>query len=127
MLAILDQDIVVSHHDDDNRFNQTTPDVEWLRAIGAEQQPPIVISGDSGILRKPVEVNTLRELGLTFFVMTERFEEMSAYDQAWKFFKIWPDVRRECKRLHEPSVFKVMAGKSQKVEFYRLTKNLPHK
>lgn len=118
----------VVHHDNDERFHSKTTDVEWMQAIGGDQPKPIVISGDGKILKRPDEVNTLREQRLTFFLLGEDFEEMPARVQAWKFLKSWESIVDICeKKIREPSIYRVRAGTSQKVEFERHTKELPRK
>lgn len=117
----------IVHHDADSRFNELTEDVQWMRAIGSDSPKPIVLSGDGRILKKSGEVNTLRELGWTFFLFGEDFEQMQYHLQAWKFMKAWPEVLRECRKVRQASVFKVCTGSSQKIEFLNFTKDLPQK
>jgi hypothetical protein len=117
----------ITHHDKDPRFHKTTADTEWLRVIGADDPKPIVVSGDGKILRRPAEINVLREQGLTFFLLGEEFEEMPARQQAWKFLKSWAAIIEICESLRHPSVFKVRTGSSQKVELHTLTRDLPKK
>ena len=127
IVSALERSHKITHHDDDRRFGPTTEDTEWLRVIGGDNPKPIVISGDGRILKKPVEVNALREQGLTFFLLAEGFQGMSARIQAWRFLKSWVNIIDECEKLRQPSVFRVRTGSSQKVELEVLTKDLRRK
>lgn len=83
------------HHD--SRFENDTPDVEWLAALAADDEPWIVISGDGRILRNKVERQALREAGLTFFCMGSSWSHMRIHEYAWKFIKVWPEIVRNAK------------------------------
>ncbi|MCY2965070.1 MAG: hypothetical protein NT069_15785 [Planctomycetota bacterium] len=124
-LSHLALDHLIEHHDD--RFEQSTPDIHWLAEIGADQPKPIVISGDGKILRRPVEINALREQKLTFFVMRDGFMNFAIHEQPWRFLRVWPEILKAVKKLREPTVFEVFAGTAFKVEAYRLTRELPEK
>lgn len=111
-----------THHDEDARFTQKTPDTEWISAISCDSVRPIVVSGDAKILKRPDEVAELQKSKLTFFVIADHWASLGIYDMAWKFLKVWPDILKEA-AVREPTVYKVRCGKSQKVEKFCLTKD----
>jgi hypothetical protein len=67
MVAAYETEHTIRHLDDDARFADSTPDMEWMRTIAADTPPWIVISADFGILRNKAERAVLPESGLTFF------------------------------------------------------------
>ena len=83
MVDAYEVDHTARHHDRDDRFNERTPDAEWLSVL-AEDDPPWVISGDSRILRNRVERQALREANLTFFCMSRQWGRMPIAEYAWK-------------------------------------------
>jgi hypothetical protein len=106
---------MVRHHDDDPRFNENTKDPEWLKAIGDDNLNWIVISGDSKILKKPLERQALSAANLTFFVMEGKsWLHTKLPEYVWKFFKTWPDIKDNAK-IAVPSIFVVGGGKSLKI------------
>jgi hypothetical protein len=128
MVSVLETKFhVIEHHDDCSQFDTKTTDIEWLRVIGKKNPKPIVLSGDGRILRRRAEAAALREQGLTFFVLGEEFENMPARLQAWKFLKSWVEIIKVCESLQDASIYEVRTGSSQKVELYRLTRELPVK
>jgi PIN like domain len=88
---------MIIHHDDDGRFGPTTPDIDWIGALAADDPVWIVLSGDGRILRNRAEWAALQEARLTFFCMTKAWTHMSFHEYAWKFLKIWPDVVERAK------------------------------
>ena len=113
----------VVHHDDDGRFDENTKDVEWISSLSRDKIAPIVVSGDTKILKKQDEVAALRESGLTVLCLVSQWPELAIDEMVWKFFKVWPAMRKKS-RVKEPTVFKVSAGKSLKVEPLGPTKDL---
>ncbi len=79
---------IVEHHDE--RFHETTKDVEWLAELGKDEPKPIVISGDAAILRNKAEKAVLREADLTFFCLERGWTQRPFDEQAWMFLKVWP-------------------------------------
>ena len=66
MLGNYDRAHTVIYHDD--RFEKTTPDIQWLKEIVTWDPVPVVVSGDGRILQNPAELQVLRGLPLTFFL-----------------------------------------------------------
>lgn len=105
----------VRHHDDDARFKEDTPDTEWVAKLGDDNRGWIVISGDTKILRNPLERNALAAANLTFFVMGGKsWLNTKLPDYVWKFFKVWPDVKENAK-VAIPSIFEISGGKGLKI------------
>lgn len=116
MVQEYDPDHTARHLDDDDRFVPTTPDVEWLSALGAEEIPWIIISGDSRILRNKAERQVLREANLTFFCMSRQWSKMAIAEYAWKFIKVWPEIVRNARDSTSlPKIFEVSGGSSLKI------------
>lgn len=126
MLACLEPKLTISHHDDDQRFDQATKDIEWIPAIGNDKPSWIVLSFDNRILTKPEELTELRKANLTFFCFDKHWSSMGIYEQAWKLIKVWPDIREKSQTL-QPTTFKVSAGQSLKIETLGLTVKLNSK
>ncbi len=111
------------HHDEDSRFTQHTADTEWIAAIAKDRVKPIVIAGDGKILRRPIEVEALREANLTFFYLSDHWPQLGLSEMAWKVFKVWPEIIKHA-AVADPTVFEICAGKSLKIEEYRKTSQL---
>jgi hypothetical protein len=112
MAAVLEHGIhTVRYHDDDPRFKEDTKDPEWIRVIGEDGLNWIVISGDSKILKNPIERQALSTANLTFFVMGGKaWLNTSINEYVWRFFKVWPDIKNNAK-IAIPSIFEVGGGK----------------
>jgi hypothetical protein len=115
MIDVYETEHQVRHHDDDNRFNPTTRDTQWIKVLGADDPPWVVISGDGHIFRNKVEVAALNEAKLTFFCMSKVWTHMKIYEYAWKFLKLWPQII-ESAQVASPRIFEVSGSK---VEIYQ--------
>jgi len=105
----------VRHHDDDSRFGPNTTDVEWIKVLGADDPPWVVISGDGRILRNKAEAAVLKEAKLTFFCMSRVWTHMKIHEYVWKFLKLWPDIVENA-QVAASRIFEVSGSK---VEIYR--------
>jgi hypothetical protein len=99
------------HLDRDSRFTNTTPDVEWMRALATDGEPRwVVLCGDGRILTRPAERQALQEVNLTFFCMARGWINIPLAEQAWKLLKVWPNIT-EAARLSDsagrPTLFEV--------------------
>ena len=112
----------IVHHDEDGRFTQTTPDREWIQALSRDPVRPIVVSGDCKMLKRPDEVSELRNSSMTYFCLADHWPDLPVHEMTWKFFKVWPEIVSQA-AVTQPTVYMVKAGKSLKVERYRLTKD----
>ena len=116
MINAFDQYHTIMAYNDDDRFTETTPDVEWIKVLESDGDPPwIIISGDGRILKNPTELLALRESQLSFFCLTKQWMVMKIHDQAWRFLKVWPDIVENAKGSN-PKIFEVSAGSGLKVE-----------
>lgn len=103
-------------HDHDGRFNERTPDTEWMSALGKDDPPWIVVSADGCILTKKAERQVLREANLTFFCMSRQWGKMKIPEYAWKFIKVWPDIVSAAKTsVTIPRIFEVSGGHGLKI------------
>lgn len=117
MVRAVDGDnFVIVHHDEDQRFTKTTPDTEWMKALGQDGPPPwVVISGDGRILKNKTERQVLAAANLQFFCLDKPWPNTSIYEYAWKFMKVWPRIV-EMAQQGKGSVFKVSAGAALKID-----------
>jgi hypothetical protein len=115
MVDALEREHTARFHDDDPRFTPTTTDIEWIRALGSDDPPWVIISGDGMILKNKAELAALKEAKLTFFCLSKQWRHMKIYEQAWKFIKVWPDIVENAKGS-TPRIFEVSGGAGLKVE-----------
>lgn len=113
----------LDHHDDDPRFTPNTRDTDWIRIISSDAIQPVVITGDEKILKRADEVKAIQESGLTFFILTDHWAKFDAYEQSWRFLKVWPEIAATAV-TREPTVFMVNGGKSLRVEKHSRTKDI---
>ena len=114
VIAAFDEVKTVRFVDDDERFERTTPDVEWIRMLAADL-PWAVVSMDAKVLTRPHEINALRGSGVKFVLLGKGWMRMPPHQQAWRLLKTWPNVV-EAVRNVRADLFEVSAGGSHKVE-----------
>jgi len=123
IIEIYDTAHSIRHHDDDPRFNETTTDVDWMRALALDSPTWIVVSGDLGILRNRAERAVLREANLSFFSLTKQWtKNMPFHEMAWRFLRIWPEIVKNS-HPESPRIFEISAGKGTKVTLIGRTKD----
>jgi hypothetical protein len=110
MLDAYDRDHTVRHLDDDRRFGPTTPDVEWITAIAAEDPKPALVTADLRVRRNPPERQALRDSGLTIFFFRAGFHDLNLHQQAVKLLTIWPEIVKQATRAAEPTAFEITAA-----------------
>ena len=111
MMDIYDREHTVSHHDDDDRFNPRTTDLEWIDALAKDEPPWVVMSADGRILKNRVERAALSEAKLTFFCMTKTWASgMDINEYTWRFIKIWPQIVEKAKSP-TPRIYEVAQAK----------------
>lgn len=106
----------------DDRFEKTTPDTDWLKAIATWDPVPVVVSGDGRILRNPAELQVLRGLSMTVFLFAGGWFDLKWSEFAWKAIKVWPEIVSAAATAR-PSIYRVPVS-ATKVEFQSLTKDL---
>ncbi len=70
--------IAVEHHDD--RFERTTPDVDWIGALGREGDW-VVVTQDR-LTRDPPERQALKSTGLLVFILSKGWSHAVYWDKA---------------------------------------------
>jgi PIN like domain len=113
--AIDEKKYQIVHHDEDERFHETTPDVEWMQVISRDDPAWIIISGDGRILKNKVEKQVLTETGLLFFCLDSAWQMARIYDCGWKFLKIWPTIVETAKKP-KSKIYRIHGGSSLKIE-----------
>jgi hypothetical protein len=61
MVDALEREHTGRSYDDDDRFTDTTPDVDWIKALAADDPPWVIVSGDGRILKNKAELSALKE------------------------------------------------------------------
>jgi PIN like domain len=115
MVDVLEREHTARSYYDDDRFTDTTPDIEWIKVLSLDDPPWIIISGDGNILKNKTELSALREAKLTFFCLSKQWMHMKIYEQAWKFIKVWPDIIENAKGT-TPRIYEVSGGAGLKIE-----------
>ncbi|MBL8793245.1 MAG: hypothetical protein JNM56_05020 [Planctomycetia bacterium] len=114
MVNAYENEHTARHHDEDNRFTITTPDVEWMAALASDVPPWLIISGDGRILKNKVECAILRSTGLVFFCLAKGWMSMKFPDYAWRFIKAWPAIVEHATHS-KARVFEIGAGSGLKI------------
>jgi hypothetical protein len=57
MVDALERERAARPYYDDDRFGETTPDVEWLKTLADDDPRWVIISGDGRILKNKGELN----------------------------------------------------------------------
>ncbi|WP_406698853.1 hypothetical protein V5E97_08205 [Singulisphaera sp. Ch08] len=116
MVDVFDRQHSVLSYYDDGRFTPTTPDVEWIKVLAADDPTWVVVSGDGRILKNKTELSALKEAKLTFFCLSNQWMHMNFQkEQAWKFIKVWPDVVENAKGT-TPRIYEISGGAGLKIE-----------
>lgn len=113
---------IVTH---DEWFPEGTKDPKWIADVSGRDPKPFVVGGDGAILRRPAEAIALRESGLTYFILVDRFANLGIYQQASTFFKAWSEVLKEAGAIRTPSIFEITVN--GKVEMKFATAEIPVK
>ncbi len=115
MVDVFDNQNTIRAYNDDDRFDETTADVEWIRVLSADNPAWIIISGDGRILKNKIELAALKESKLSFFCLAKQWMGMKIHDQAWRFVKVWPDIVENAKGESQ-KIFEVSCGQGLKIE-----------
>jgi len=115
MVDVLEREHAVRSYYDDDRFDDTTPDVEWIKVLADDDPAWIIVSGDGRILKNKTELSALKEARLTFFCLSRQWMHMKIYEQAWKFIKVWPEIVENAKGS-TPRIYEISGGAGLKVE-----------
>lgn len=122
-LAVLEEGTrSIYYHDE--FFDKDTPDTVWIGEVGKWSPKPIVVSGDTHILKNPDEMRALVAEDLTYVCLAPGWTNTPIPDYPWMFFKAWINILKEAEHCRIPTVFQVAKGASFKVEERCLTRNL---
>lgn len=101
-----------------NKYGNSTRDVEYLTVLGSDSIPWIVLSGDCDIVDTAHERAALVNSGLTFFAFDDHWGRATAYEQAVKLVKIWTDIVRYA-AAPECGIYRVNMGRKLGIEVIR--------
>lgn len=118
MVRAIDKVTTVQHHDEDERFNPKTPDIEWMKVLCDDGDPLwIVLSGDGHILRNRAERKVLDEVRLPYCCLSDNFMNFGIYDQAWRLIRVWPEIVKTANQKNaRGGIFHIRCGASLKIE-----------
>ena len=88
------------------KFHSSTPDPEWLRALGDEGDW-IVVSGDPRISRSKAERKAWYESGLTAFFFASGYARLRIWPQVQFVIRWWGDIVMEARDCEPGSGFSV--------------------
>ena len=114
MLDQFDDVHTIRHHDDDGRFTPTTPDIEWLTALGHDDPSWVVVSADGRILRNALERQALDQANLKFVLFAPAWTRMKVHEWAWRIVRVWPEVTETVTHVRG-RIFEMAGGRSYKV------------
>jgi len=91
-----------------DRFDASCSDAEWLIALGQEGDWS-VITADKNILKRPHEVQALRESKVRLFLLHPKWLSMSFWDQASLMVRWFPTLQDASASHPEGTVFEIPA------------------
>jgi len=74
------------------KFKPSTPDVEWLEALGQERGQWTIISQDAFRKRNGAERELLRRYSLSVFVLQKSWATRKYWDKTAQFVLWWPRI-----------------------------------
>lgn len=86
------------------KFSADASDVVWMRSL-AKEPDWVIVSGDLKIRRNPHEIKAWQEAGHTTFFLKKGWIDLTFWDQAWKFAKVFPDMIEKASRTNKGSAF----------------------
>lgn len=103
-------------------FERGTPDTEWLKEIALWDKTPVVVSGDSRILKNKVEKQVLKECNLMYVLLAQGWLHLEWPCYAWRIIKIWPSIVTNVQQARYPMIFKVPVSGSKIQNLGRISK-----
>ena len=103
-----------------DHFDRGTPDTVWIPSVAKWTPKPIVICGDSRILRNKVERKALIEAQLVFIYLQSGWVHLQWPVFAWKIIKAWPAIV-VCAGALRPTVFEVSPNTLKVEKSYTLS------
>lgn len=120
-----DRNNTIRHHDDDNRFENTTDDITLISTISNDKPKPVFLTADTSQLRRPSERAALRDSAMSIVFFKSRFNSMPFRDQCLKILYSWDSIMLECGTCKRPTAFEITSRvKSEKVARLRFTSEL---
>jgi hypothetical protein len=92
-----------------DRFRRDIPDIDWIRGLSVEGGWTI-ISGDVRISRNRAEREVWLESNMLGFFLAKGWTNLTLWDQAWRFIRIWPKVMRLAETIKPPAGFIIHAS-----------------
>jgi 1,2-phenylacetyl-CoA epoxidase PaaB subunit len=89
-----------------DRFAANTADEVWMRALAGEEGW-IIVSGDLRIRKNPHEIKAWTEAGHTTFFLKKGWIDLTFWEQAWKFAKVFPDMIAAAERAPRGMAFMI--------------------
>ncbi len=100
-LRALDRDVIALREN----WAQNTPDVDWLRDIGAEGWALVTV--DKRIRTRPQEQLVFMQTGVTGFFLGRFWPKMQFWDQATWLIRYWPRFEAFAESLGKPACLAV--------------------
>ncbi|MBV1790564.1 DUF5615 family PIN-like protein [Marinobacterium sp. D7] len=95
------------------RFDQSTPDVEWIRTLASEGGW-IVITQDR-LKKADHEKEAIRRSGLILFNLDKQWAKAEFWDKSHRLVQWWPYIIEQAERISGGAAFRVrwrMGGKA---------------
>ena len=86
------------------KFAADTPDTVWMRSL-ARENDWVIVSGDLQIRKNPHEIKAWQEAGHTTFFLKKGWLDLTFWDQAWKFSKVFPEMLSTAERARRGRAF----------------------
>ena len=93
-------------HNNDKRGSNNTPDIEWIRKLGASREEWKVLTAESDIIDTAHERAALIESGLTLFSFDKHWDDGGFPAQGWKIIKVWGEIERHA-MMPGPALYRV--------------------
>jgi hypothetical protein len=94
----------ILHHNDDQRFNRRSTDLEIMQALHADDPSWVFVGGDGRILKNRAELAALADCDLTYVLLASTWCNKPIEETCWMAIKGWPSVVRAVERLTAHSI-----------------------
>jgi hypothetical protein len=103
-----------------DRFAQDSADVEWITALGEEEETWVVITGDDRIRKNRAERAAYREAQIRGFVLAPAYHTTKHNVTASVLVRRWPDIEDMVGRFAPPFLVEMPINYSSKLRFLPL-------
>jgi len=107
---------LIRHHNQDDRFNQKSDDVDIIQTLQQEDPAWVFVGGDGKILKNKVELAALAECDLTYLIFNHVWCNKRIEETCWMMIKGWPRIALEIERLKTHSIVELKYGSRGDVE-----------